>query len=696
MTGINIALIGLLGAFVPLLVWWLNWKVGDGSSGKSRVTYWVGRPNSIGRRFFGREGDLKVITKALKGGADVVLSGGPGTGKSGLAAEFVQKSKRTGFWTQGGETPEQTLLSLAHHLGFERGARNDDEILFQIRRRLRALPAKILWVIDNLSDLDQLNQLLNETEKISLLVTTQDGRQNVIPWGVGFQTVGVLDPESAVRLLCMGGHNDPNEPIWSEIVETVGRLPSAVEALAAQLRITSETPESLLKQLRETSNPLELQRFQIQTAGLEFLRTDSVYNALRGPIDALPRGIQDALAPLGYTADSPIPLALAEALTGLSAGEMINFIDECTGKSVLSATGEQVTIHSLTAAAITATNTDEILRTALRRATGQLGSIIETNHPIPTVEIGHYEHMLSQARTFLGQEDESLIGFSNNLAVGYDNAGRYDDAIKLHTENLGIRIRVLGAEHHDTLTSRNNLANAYRGNGHYNEAARLHEQNLKILETNLGFEHPDTLATRSNLANAYDGAGRHKEAAQLHENILKLRESTLGLDHPDTLGTRSNLANAYYGAGHYKAAINLDAETLRVQIRVLGPEHPDTLATRTNLATGYDNVGRSEEASGLHQEILAVMERVLGLDHPNTLNSRNNLAMAYHSIERYDEAARLHKKTWRLWNGSWRRSTPTPSGAATTWPTPTAVPGGTKMSFRFFRQIFLSNNVYWD
>ena len=141
----------------------------------------------------------------------------------------------------------------------------------------------------------------------------------------------------------------------------VGTAASALTILteAVQLDSPGETLERLSDELRATPNPLELGRFQKQTDGLEIPRTESLFNALRGPVDALPEGFREALAPLGYTADLPIPRPLAEALTGLAGGELISFLEECSSKSVLSADGDQITLHSLTTAVIAATNSKD-------------------------------------------------------------------------------------------------------------------------------------------------------------------------------------------------------------------------------------------------------------------------------------------------------------------------------------------------
>ena len=75
----------------------------------------------------------------------------------------------------------------------------------------------------------------------------------------------------------------------------------------------------------------------------------------------------------------------------------------------------------------------------------------------------------------------------------------------------------LGPDHPSTLASRNNLAGAYRDAGRLDEAIALHEQNLIDLTHILGPHHPNTLTSRNNLAKAYRAAGRFEDADKLFE-----------------------------------------------------------------------------------------------------------------------------------------------------------------------------------
>ncbi|OLO58777.1 hypothetical protein BKH24_09835, partial [Actinomyces oris] len=55
----------------------------------------------------------------------------------------------------------------------------------------------------------------------------------------------------------------------------------------------------------------------------------------------------------------------------------------------------------------------------------------------------------------------------------YQAAGRLDEAIALHEQNLTDHTRIQGPHHPHTLTTRNNLAIAYRAAGRFEDAEKL-------------------------------------------------------------------------------------------------------------------------------------------------------------------------------------------------------------------------------
>ena len=658
------------------------------------VTHWLGLPLSLDENFVGREAELDAISDDFESHRVLVVYGGAGTGKSRLAAEYARRAGTDGFWTSAGANFEQTLAALAPSLGVHVEERSDAETAAEVQRRLSELPAGTLWVVDNIKEIDLINELSTGANSIQLLVTTRDARRNLLPITIAFQHIDVLDLDSAIALLCSRRRPestwDSQDPSLEEIAELVGRLPLALEMLAVRLGVPRQTPEDILDQLKTAATPIELEAFQ-QAVGATIPRIEGVYATIVGTLTDLPEELREQISPLGYVADAPILDPLLGALNGLGRGELDRLIEECSGRSIFSLVNEQVVVHALTIAAISATNEKGTAVTTLSRANERLFSMPESDPLTLRQEVAHYQSILDQSGKTVEPEAKGVLGYANNLAasyrslgrneaavrlwekvlttrdrilgpehpdtlgirsnlaVGYRDLGRAEDSVKLDEETLGIREKVHGPEHPDTLASRNNLANSYQDLGRHEEAIRHLEEALSIMDRVHEPEHPDTLATRNNLAASYLVGGRIQDGVRLFGEILRIRERILGPEDPRTLDSRNNVANGYRILGRFGDALRVHEETHSIRERLLGPEHPDTLASRNNLAICHGDLGHHEEAARLYKETLGIKERVLGPEHPDTLASRNNLAAGYHHLGRYEEAVLLGRVTLMIY-----------------------------------------------
>jgi tetratricopeptide (TPR) repeat protein len=231
----------------------------------------------------------------------------------------------------------------------------------------------------------------------------------------------------------------------------------------------------------------------------------------------------------------------------------------------------------------------------------------------------------------------------NNLALGYQEAGKLGLALPLYEQTLKLRQAKLGPDHPDTLTSMNNLAVAYRAVGKLNLAMPLLEETLKLRQARLGPDHPDTLTTMADLATGYKVAGNPELAVPLLEEVLKHRKSKLGDDHPDTLTSMNNLAVAYRAVGKLKLALPLLEETLKVRRARLGPDHPDTLTSMNNLASGYGAMGKLDLALPLYQEAAAAVEKGQ-FRHEHADFIINGLCLYLEWVKQFDQAEPWRRK----------------------------------------------------
>ncbi|WP_013322199.1 tetratricopeptide repeat protein [Gloeothece verrucosa] len=250
--------------------------------------------------------------------------------------------------------------------------------------------------------------------------------------------------------------------------------------------------------------------------------------------------------------------------------------------------------------------------------------------------------------TLASVPDESLIWPFLGVGRFYQGQGLYSLAEPWYKPCLDVLKSHFGEEHPDVASSLNNLAALYSSMGRYSEAEPLYQQALEINERLLGTEHPDLASSLNNLAALYSSMGRYSEAEPLYQQALEINERLLGTEHPDLATSLNNLAALYSSMGRYSEAEPLYQQALEINERLLGTEHPDLATSLNNLAGLYSSMGRYSEAEPLYQQALEMRERLLGTEHPSVATSLNNLAGLYSSMGRYSEAEPLYQQALEI------------------------------------------------
>ena len=252
-----------------------------------------------------------------------------------------------------------------------------------------------------------------------------------------------------------------------------------------------------------------------------------------------------------------------------------------------------------------------------------------------------FERAWNVRRERLGADHSDTLASMNQLAMAYQDAGRFDQAIPLLETTLEKRRTKLGADHSDTIESMNDLAVAYWQSGHAGKAIPLFEAILVKVMVALGEDHGDTLTITDNLAVASSAAGLHDRAITLHKTAISGFKAALGEDHVTTLIAINNLARAYQNSGQLAGSIKLYEMVLAKLRTKLSDDHPSTLSAMSGLARSYLLTGRTDEAITLFESTLEGRRTKLGGNHPETLLTTIELANAYFSAGRNDKAISL-------------------------------------------------------
>ncbi len=270
-------------------------------------------------------------------------------------------------------------------------------------------------------------------------------------------------------------------------------------------------------------------------------------------------------------------------------------------------------------------------------------------------EMGRYEE--AQARHALALElrqkalgpEHPLVAVSlNNLGTVLAALGKYEEARASYERSLNLRQKILGPEHPLIALSYSNLGTAFGAMGKHEEARVLYERALALREKALGPDHPDVASSLNNLGTALDETGRYDEARALHERALALREKALGTDHPDVANSLNSLGGALRSLGRYDEAWVRLEQSLAVREKVLGSDHPDVASSLVDLGAVLRAQGRHEEARTRLERALSIQEKALGAEHPDLALTLHGLGNVLRSLGRYGEARARHERALAL------------------------------------------------
>jgi tetratricopeptide (TPR) repeat protein len=249
-------------------------------------------------------------------------------------------------------------------------------------------------------------------------------------------------------------------------------------------------------------------------------------------------------------------------------------------------------------------------------------------------------------------------------------AGKFEDALKVAQELAQLRGRLQGADHWEAVNARQAVeavrralrqvkgrreeyaasfawerqASALAGKGRYPEAQSLWERILAARRKVLGDEHPDTAESYNNVAFNLNAQSRYAQAQPLYENALAICRKVLGEDHPYTATSYNNVAYNLNSQGRYAQAQPLYEKALASWRKALGEEHPLTAEGYNNVAGNLNAQGHYAQAQPLLEKALAIWRKALGEEHPATARCYNNLAFNLNSQGRYAQAQLLFEK----------------------------------------------------
>jgi tetratricopeptide (TPR) repeat protein len=670
--------------------------------GQKKLTPTKDIPYRGSLHFVGRETELTTIHEDLRRGNYVAITGMGGLGKTELVTQYARQYQDHYDGIIWFNARQRILAAEVFDLFTSKFGL---EIPQTQGEKLLTLQEQVAWcwlqypktqkpvliVVDDLTDLTQLQDVVSPETRFRVLITTR--QQHLDPNSIQELPLEVLSPPIALELLQkqLGKNHQRvvNEPeTATEICEFLGNLPLGIILVGSYLttdlglsltqmleRLQKRKLAETALQKRETINQTQLGIKAAFNLTWETLDTQTQYLgaflSLFSPQFILWDLVVGVIELEVENEEKQLIWTKEELTTSKKRLYQVNFLQ--TGQE----SPEAYTIHNL-------------VRLFLQEQLAEVGEkqpILERTFITPMIFVAerlpqsptsedienvktvvvHWEDLGKRLIDEINQKtaaknnlpvsmvaDEILWVFTG-LGRFYKRQGLYQVAEFWYQQLVKVCQTLFTGDHFNVATSLNNLALFYHNQGKYSKAEHHYIDALEMRKRLFTGDHPDVAQSLNNLAGLYHSQGRYSEAEPRYFDALEMRKRLFTGDHPDVASSLNNLASLYYNQGRYSEAEPLYLDALEMTKRLFTGDHPYVANSLNNLASLYDSQGRYSEAEPLYLDALEMTKRLFTGDHPDVATSLNNLAVLYDSQGRYSEAEPLYldalEMTKRLFTG---------------------------------------------
>jgi len=229
-----------------------------------------------------------------------------------------------------------------------------------------------------------------------------------------------------------------------------------------------------------------------------------------------------------------------------------------------------------------------------------------------------YKECIKLRRSSLTDKSDPVLIAMNNLAVAYDNLGKYELAMVIRKDLVSVKEALFGPYHESTLEVKDSLAVSYDHMNKHNEALALKRQVLQIREQQHGKEHHSVLASKNNIAFSLRYLGYHKEVQRLNVEIYDIRRKKSGEWDPLTIDAAFNLATSYTRLGQHKNALKKYKEAFRGYSKIVGIDNEHTFESLSGLITSLNHLAEFKEAKKFAEEGHVTASKCFGPNHYRT------------------------------------------------------------------------------
>ena len=644
--------------------------------------------------FVGRETELTTVHENLQRGDYVAIAGMGGVGKTELATQYVRRYEQDygGIaWFNDRETNlAAEVLKFFRQLGLEI-PQELGGILLSLKEqvawcwsRYPNFELPILIVFDDVTNLDNLRQVVPEDNRFRVLITTR--LRHLDPIFIKEIPLDVLSPqkepgkalELLKRLLGEKDKRVENQPqTATSICEYLEYLPLGIELVGGYLVRDPEISLDIMFGRLQECKLAESALQDRETLKSTQLGVKAAFALTWEELDPLAQQLGRFLSlfsPVQILWDLVIWVATGgEEAENQEERQLIGPEDKLNaaknqlyGRNLLQRVEERegyYKIHALVRWFLQEElanfgETKSVLETTFATAMIAKAQILPDSPTSKDIEffkdvIIHLEDIgkrliadikeATEAQTFFTASvpNDQVLWIFMGIGRFYEGQGLYKLAEPWRKDCVNVCQALFAGDHLEVASSLNNLALLYDKQGRYSEAEPLLTQALEMTKRLFKGDHPNVATGLHNLAFLYQNQVQYSKAELLYDEALKMRKRLFKGDHPNTANTLHNLAFLYTRQGQYKKAELLCNEALRMTTQLSNEDDcwdGDIANCLCSLGRLYTDQGQYSQAESLLNKVLGMRKRLFNGDHPDTADTLSFLGSVYTHQGQYNKA----------------------------------------------------------
>lgn len=586
-------------------------------------------------QFIGREKELKQIETFLQNNNIVVITGRGGIGKSSCAIEYgkLNKNKKLirHFNAESINKIDQQYQDLARELEINTGKQQRNLVMQLVHNKLSQLPNKILFILDNVAQYEDVKEYLaNFPDNIKTVITT---RLPNLATNIPHIALEEFSNEEAEKYLSNSLQNrNFSKELSYNLIENIGTLPYDIKCVAAYLLdylsidhkittnyIKSVIKDSLLVEFITSNDQTKQQAWKILQ-----------YISYLDP-DFISLDIIKSLLPKDIELSS---LALKK-LESLSLISIVNNQNNQVGLKIHR--NLQKNIQNSLKYHIKCQEHQQKLIDNLLATLNELFPQIEFN-PSTTWQTAssftpHIEKLL---------DVDKILNQKLNLTAKNNKINVSDLSYKLAKYHLIVTVNYLEAFKYANLALEQTkdvytvnspeLGNVYyiigvisRKLGNILEGLAYSQQGLQIRQQIYSGDHPDIADSLYSVGNLYNQNGELQEGLKYSQMALDMYKRLYPKSHPKIGYSLNVVGVCYIDLGDFEKSLEHFKAGFKVFTNLEPINYEGAATLQSNIAYSYNKLGDHAQAVRHAQASLDVFRKLYPNGHPRIVYSLNDL-----------------------------------------------------------------------